>query len=56
MKGQRLDADHSSSSGTEVKNEWSYTSAPPHYGFMSFFLPFVTLRQWVTAFRRFDTS
>ena len=54
VKGQRLDADHSSSSGTEVKNGWSFTSAPPNYGFM-FFLPFMTLCQWVTAFRRFDT-
>jgi hypothetical protein len=45
MKGPKLDADRSSSSGTEVKNEWSYTSAPPIIGFLSFFLPFVILRQ-----------
>jgi len=34
VKRPELEADHSTTSSAEVKNAWSYTSAP-HYAFMA---------------------
>jgi hypothetical protein len=53
MKGPKLDAHHSSSSDTEVKNEWSYTSTPPLWLHVVLFTV-CDSASVVTAFRRFD--